>query len=282
MAKIGRCIKNFDKTPPPYEFDAFFDASASKSFISGKMVKPDVIAENLGLRVGANLAEIDFAEKRREILKKIPTLRTISISRVMPAKLRVVAEERTPVARLGVRGQRRPSGRVVDAEGVVFICQRDTQLLPTITEPLPPGVQPGHHIKARMSAALQLIEACRDPEFSELGVQDVDVSGSENYGDAEVVDAAGISLGDKLYSFRASDAEGEITFLCPYIKSADVRRHAPTSVTITLEDDAPAYVANIWGDTVLLSPACTSYDAFPDFAARGDRFRALCRGKENE
>ncbi|MBQ3816489.1 MAG: FtsQ-type POTRA domain-containing protein [Clostridia bacterium] len=84
-------------------------------------------------------------------------------------------------------------------------------------------------------------------------VQDVDVSGSENYGDAEVVDAAGISLGDKLYSFRASDAEGEITFLCPYIKSADVRRHAPTSVTITLEDDAPAYVANIWGDTVLLS-----------------------------
>ena len=36
------------------------------------------------------------------------------------------------------------------------------------------------------------------------------------------------------------------------------------------------------GDTVLLSPACTSYDAFPDFAARGDRFRALCRGKENE
>ena len=31
------------------------------------------------------------------------------------------------------------------------------------------------------------------------------------------------------------------------------------------------------GDTVLLSPACTSYDAFHDFAARGDRFRLLCR-----
>ena len=152
------------------------DMAEQVDITSGKMVKPDVIAENLGLRVGANLAEIDFAEKRRDILKKIPTLRTISISRVMPARLRVVAEERTPVARLGVRGQRRTSGRVVDAEGVVFICQRDTQLLPTITEPLPPGVQPGHHIKARMSAALQLIEACRDPEFSELGVQDVDVS----------------------------------------------------------------------------------------------------------
>lgn len=31
------------------------------------------------------------------------------------------------------------------------------------------------------------------------------------------------------------------------------------------------------GDTVLLSPACTSYDAFRDFNERGDLFRALCR-----
>ena len=84
-------------------------------------------------------------------------------------------------------------------------------------------------------------------------VQDVAVSGSENYDETAVVEAAGISLGDTLYSFRASDAEGEITFLCPYVKSADVRRHAPTSVTITLEDDVPAFVADVWGDTVLLS-----------------------------
>lgn len=31
------------------------------------------------------------------------------------------------------------------------------------------------------------------------------------------------------------------------------------------------------GDTVLLSPAATSYDAFPDFEARGERFRFLVR-----
>lgn len=36
------------------------------------------------------------------------------------------------------------------------------------------------------------------------------------------------------------------------------------------------------GDTVLLSPACTSYDAFHDFAARGDRFSALCREARKE
>ena len=31
------------------------------------------------------------------------------------------------------------------------------------------------------------------------------------------------------------------------------------------------------GDIVLLSPGGTSYDAFADFAERGDRFRALVR-----
>lgn len=143
---------------------------------TGKMVKPDVIAENLGLKVGANLAEIDFAARREEILKKIPTLRTISISRIQPNQIHITAEERVPIARMNIRGQRAVSGRVVDTEGMVFICQRGTQMLPTIREMTPPGVQAGNRITGRTLAALRLIETCREREFLELGVLEVDVS----------------------------------------------------------------------------------------------------------
>ena len=36
------------------------------------------------------------------------------------------------------------------------------------------------------------------------------------------------------------------------------------------------------GDAILLSPACTAYDAFKNFAERGDRFSALCRAAEKQ
>jgi UDP-N-acetylmuramoylalanine--D-glutamate ligase len=42
---------------------------------------------------------------------------------------------------------------------------------------------------------------------------------------------------------------------------------------------AAARAAAAPGDTVLLSPACTSYDQYPDFEARGDQFRALVEAR---
>ena len=152
------------------------DFAAQVEITSGKMVKADVIAENLGLRKGANLATIDFSEKRRELLAKVPNLRSIRISRRLPDKVSVVAEERTPVARLGLCRAQDPSGRVVDTEGMVFVWQRGTQTLPLVREAQAPGTPRGTLVRGRALAALRLVEICREAEFLELGLLEVDTS----------------------------------------------------------------------------------------------------------
>jgi len=152
------------------------DMAEQVEITSGKMVPASTIAEELGLKKDANLATLDLTAKREALLAKVPNLRTIRISRILPDKVVVVAEERTPIARMGIRGKRTVTGRVVDTEGVVFICQRGTQTLPTIYEPQEPGTRKGERVKARTLAALRFIEACREPEFLELGILDVDTS----------------------------------------------------------------------------------------------------------
>ena len=134
----------------------------SQVFIdAGSMVKADVIADEFGLKAGANLALIDFNAKRLAILKKIPNLRAVSVSRRLPDKVSIVTEERVPAARMEVRGSRTATGRVADRDGVVFICQRGTRLLPVIREAPSAGTPVGHHLSGRVRAAMELIEIGR-------------------------------------------------------------------------------------------------------------------------
>ncbi|MBR3689424.1 MAG: hypothetical protein IKL85_10160 [Lentisphaeria bacterium] len=152
------------------------DMNEQVTVTSGKMVKGDVITGEFGITNGANLALIDFRRKREEILRKIPNLRSISVSRSLPDKVAIVSEERTPIAQLNYRGRRATTGKVVDSEGVVFVCQRGTQMLPVIREMQAPGSSPGTRLSGRALAALRMIEVCREADFTELGVQEIDIS----------------------------------------------------------------------------------------------------------
>lgn len=152
------------------------DIPAQVEIVAGKMVRPGTIAEVFGLKRGANLADIDFAGKRDEALRTIPNLREIRITRRLPDRVTIVTEERTPVAKMGFVGGKAVTGHVVDTEGVVFDCMRGTQTLPTIREPQKPGTPKGSRIAGRVLAALKLIEACREPDFLELGILEIDTS----------------------------------------------------------------------------------------------------------
>ena len=170
-------VLGYDKLKEIYlEQCVVTDMGSQVEISAGKMVHPSTIAEELGLRTGANLALIDFSAKREELLAKVPNLREVRISRRLPDRVVISTDERTPVARMGLKGKGNVTGRVVDTEGMVFIWQRGTQTLPTIRETLPPGTQKGQRITGRTLAALRLIEACREPEFVEFGLLEVDVS----------------------------------------------------------------------------------------------------------
>ena len=170
-------VLGYDKLKGLYLEQCVITDMASQVEISaGKMVHPSTVAEFLGLRAGANLALIDFSAKREELLAKVPNLREVRISRRLPDKVIISTDERAPVARMGLKGKNNVTGRVVDTEGMVFIWQRGTQTLPTIRETHAPGTPKGQRITGRTLAALRLIEACREPEFAEFGVLEVDVS----------------------------------------------------------------------------------------------------------
>jgi UDP-N-acetylmuramoylalanine--D-glutamate ligase len=67
--------------------------------------------------------------------------------------------------------------------------------------------------------------------------------------------------------------------LADAVEAADILVHRTTTLGEAFA--AAAGVAES-GDVVLLSPACTSFDAYPNFEARGDEFRRLVENYRRE
>jgi len=84
-------------------------------------------------------------------------------------------------------------------------------------------------------------------------IRDTDVSGSQLYTDTEILDTAGILYGENLYSFDADDAQSQITFCLPMIRTAEISRDIPNTVSVAVTEDEPAFICEIWGDQLVLS-----------------------------
>lgn len=145
---------------------------------SGKMVHPEVINLHFGLTNGANLATIPFAELRKDLLERVPNVRDIRIERRLPNRVTIEVFEREPIARISSRKDPAISGRVADAEGVVFSynVSETTSLLPLVRENSNQPTNPGKKLTGITGAALRLVEAASVPEFAELKVREVDTS----------------------------------------------------------------------------------------------------------
>lgn len=144
---------------------------------SAKMIHPDLITVFFGLTNGANLAEIDFAGKRAELLAKTPNIRDIHIERRLPNRVTVEVFEREPIARIAGKSRRGSIDRVVDSHGVVFRFHRNVATLPIIREAARPEVLPGQKLSDLGAAALHLVQAVADaPELGDFRVLEIDTS----------------------------------------------------------------------------------------------------------
>ncbi len=151
------------------------DLAHQVSVQSGETIKRETVLGLFGLKKGANLAQINFRQTRQDVLARFPIIRDIRIQRHLPDRVSIFVEERQPLARMNLKGARKHSGRVVDADGVVFQRQTNNLLLPTISE-ANPFTKPGHVLAERRHAALTLIKCCQARDLISLGVLNVDTT----------------------------------------------------------------------------------------------------------
>lgn len=147
---------------------------------TGKMVHPDVVILQFGLTNGANLATIPFADLRANLLQKSPNIRDIRIERRLPNRVTIDVVEREPLVRVVADRTRRETGRVADAEGIVFRFSSNTSLLPLIRENSTPPTPPGKRLTGNAAAAIRLVEVASQPELSALRILEIDTSHTDH------------------------------------------------------------------------------------------------------
>jgi UDP-N-acetylmuramoylalanine--D-glutamate ligase len=151
------------------------------------------------------------------------------------------------------------------------------------------------HVAARAIASFPGLAHRQELVATIVGVRYVNDSKATN---ADATEKALICYQDILWIAGGVAKEGGIAGLEPYfprIRHAFLIGEAAPAFAETLSGKAPvtrsgdlatavrqAHATAKPGNTVLLSPACASFDQFRDFEARGDAFRRLVEDLQNE
>jgi RecA/RadA recombinase len=142
----------------------------------GKTITPDLVRQWAGLQPGMNLFSVDIRAIRSALLRKVPIVKAVDISRLLPDTLEIRISERLPVARLGNAGF-----LAVDKDGYVFVLRPSIHTLPVITGCRGSSPYPGSNIKGTVLRALEVLDVCaRTPIGHTIRPSVLDIS-NEDY-----------------------------------------------------------------------------------------------------
>jgi cell division septal protein FtsQ len=122
---------------------------------------------------GMNIFGFDMAGVRASVLRRTPGFKSLRISRLLPDTVRIEVVERVPLAQLGRR-----SHLVADREGHVFVKGSEADQLPALIGYPYADIAPGDRVMGMAAAALQVLDACRDPRL-DLDIRSIRVDGGE-------------------------------------------------------------------------------------------------------
>ena len=79
-------------------------------------------------------------------------------------------------------------------------------------------------------------------------VKEFEIEGDTKYDLNEIVNAAGIRLGDRLYGINKSKIEKRLIERCPYIKSVKIKQKFPNRVCFVIEERGTGWYVQVGED----------------------------------
>lgn len=89
-----------------------------------------------------------------------------------------------------------------------------------------------------------------------LRINTVEVTGTDNYSDTSVLDAAGLKSGDSMVLINIKAMEDKIETLLPFIEEAAIEREWPDKIKVSLEDAKPALAIDTGDGYVIMNNSC--------------------------
>lgn len=110
-----------------------------------------------------------------------------------------------------------------------------------------------------------------------LRIHQVNITGSELYDDAEILETSGVETMQNLYAINKREIESAIITSYPYIKNVTVTRQLPTTLSLCIEEDKPAYYVEIAGEYFILSDSLRVLELCADEAEAKSRSEDIRR-----